>query len=56
MILGAESAPLSKLYWPVKTENEKDSGRRIILIILVVGIQKFAVGIPKNLRRVLDLV
>ena len=42
MILGAESASLSKLYWPVKMENENDSGRKIILIILVVGIQKFA--------------
>ena len=44
MILGPESAPLSKLYWSVMMENENDSGRRISLIILVVGIQKFAAG------------
>ena len=42
LILGAESAPFSKLFWSVVTDNGDDSGRRIILIILVVGIQKFA--------------
>ena len=30
----------------VLTDNENDSGRRIILIILVVGIQKFATWPP----------
>ena len=44
VILGPESAPLSKLYWSVMTENENDSGCRISLIILVVRIQKFATG------------
>ena len=33
---------LRELQQSVMTDNEKDSGRRIILIILVVGIQKFA--------------
>ena len=42
LILGAESTPFSKLFWSVVTDNGDDSGRRIILIILVVGIQKFA--------------
>ena len=33
---------LRELQQSVMTDNEDDSGRRIILIILVVGIQKFA--------------
>ena len=51
LILGPKSAPFSKLYWSVVTDNESDSGRRIILIILVVGIQKFAARIAsKDIR------
>ena len=48
VILGPESALLSKLYWSVITENENDSGHRISLIILVVGIQKFAFWKPRT--------